>query len=87
MMADERRQEEFAFELPAVEFCNSQSRSLEKFHGRNSATSAGAFPPELAHASKYQFNHVRGLILRSDNVAKIENSIMARRPDHSAPLP
>ena len=25
--------------------------------------------------------------LRSDNVANIENSIMARRPDHSAPLP
>ena len=86
-MADKRRQDEFTVELPAVEFCNSESRSVEKFHGRNSATSAGALPPELAHASKYQFSHRRELILRSDSVAKIENSIMAMRPDQSAPLP
>ena len=86
-MADNRRQEVFEFELPAVEICNSERRSVEKFHGRNSVTSPGALPPELAHASKYQFSHRRGLILRSDNVAKIENSIIARRPDHSAPLP
>lgn len=76
-MADNRRQEVFGFELPVAEICNSESRLVEKFHGRNLATSAGALPPELAHASKYQFSHVRGLILRSDRVAKIENSIMA----------
>jgi len=86
-MADNRRQDEFTFELPAVEFRNSDRRSGDKFQGKNSATSTGALPPEFAHASKYQFSHRRGLIFQSVSVAKIENSIIARRPDHSAPLP
>ncbi len=30
-MADNGPQEEFIFELPAFEFCNSQSRSGDKF--------------------------------------------------------
>ena len=37
-MADNRRQDEFTFELPAVEFRNSDSRSGDKFQGKNSAT-------------------------------------------------
>ena len=86
-MADNRRQDEFTFELPAVEFRNSDSRSGDKFQGKNSATSTGALPPEFAHASKYQFSQLRGLIFQSDSVAKIEKSIIASRPDHSAPLP
>ena len=86
-MADNRCQDESTFELLAVEFCNSDSRSGDKFQGKNSATSLGVFPPELAHASKYQFSQLRRLIFQSDSVARIENSIMARRLDHSAPLP
>jgi len=83
--AEIRGQDEFTFELPAVEFCNSERPSGDKFQGENSARSTGALPPEFAHASKYQLSPIRGLIVERDSVAKIENSIMARRPDHSAP--
>ncbi|RLT10373.1 MAG: hypothetical protein DWI22_03835 [Planctomycetota bacterium] len=61
--ADIRGQNEFTFELPAVEFCNSERPSGDKFQGENSATSTGALPPVFAHASKYQFSQIRGLIV------------------------
>ena len=40
-----------------------------------------------AQASKYQLSHLRGLIFQRTSVAKIENSIIAKRPAHSAPEP
>ena len=57
------------------------------FHGKNPETSVGALPPELAHASRYSINQRRGLMFQSFSVAKIENSRIGSRPDHSDSLP
>ena len=70
-----------------AELRSSARRSSSKFHGKKDVGLAGAFPPLAAQASKYQFSHVRGLIFQRASVAKSEKSIIARRPDHSDPLP
>ncbi len=70
-----------------VEFCNSDKRASGKFHGKKDEVVSAALPPFAAQASKYHSNHVRGLIFQRTSVAKIENIIVAKRPDHSDPLP
>ena len=70
-----------------VEICNSAKRAFGKFHGKKDAGLSAARPPFAAQASKYHSNHVRGLIFQRTRVAKIENIIVAKRPDHSDPLP
>ena len=70
-----------------VELRSSARRSSVKFHGKKDAGLFGTFPSLVAQDSKYQLSHFRGLIFQRVSVAKIENIITAKRPDHSAPLP
>ena len=70
-----------------VEPCSSDKRFSDRFQGKKDAGLFGTLPPLAAQALKYQLSHFRGLIFQRASVAKIENSIIARRPDHSAPLP
>ena len=69
------------------ELCSSARRVSDRFQGKKEAGSSGTFPPFSEQASKYQLSHFRGLIFQRASVAKIENSIIAKRPDHSDPLP
>ena len=59
----------------------------DRLQGRNGCMSCGAFPPAVAQLSRYQRSQRRGLICHSFRVAKIENSMAAKRPLHSAPEP
>jgi hypothetical protein len=38
-------------------------------------------------ASKYDVSQLKGLIRQTVKVPKIENNIIANRPDHTEPLP
>ena len=49
--------------------------------------SAGARPPAAAQASRNHVSQSRGLSFHRLSVAKIEKSIAASRPLHSAPEP
>ena len=70
-----------------VEFCNSAKRAFGKFHGKKDSVLSAADPPFATQASRYHSNQVRGLIFQRRSVAKIENIIIAKRPDQSDPLP
>ena len=70
--------------LTGIGACNSDNRLGDRFHGRDSATLSGALLPARAHASKYTLSQLRGLIFHIARVAKIENSIIAMRPDQAA---
>ena len=60
-MADNRRQDEFTFELPAVEVCSLERRSGDKFQGKNSATVS---PDHGCHSIRSRQTCSRSLITR-----------------------
>lgn len=53
---------------------SSARRVSDRFQGRKPSGLSGALPPLSAHASKYQFNHVRGLIFQSARVPESHRS-------------